>query len=268
VTVAPAHGLVARDGAMRALLDTGVARLVLRLDAPDAERHDAAVGFEGAFAAMLRAVETASRRGIPLDVETRVDAATIGRLEATGVRVASLGPERWRVVFTVPCVGAPPGGRLAADAIELALRRLYRWRIRHGTVVETEAAPAFNRIVAQRDASRRVAGAAWPRPLPVNDGKGLLHLSPGGDVYPSRWLPLSPGNVREERLGDVYRRSRLFRALRDAGRLEGRCGRCRFRAICGGSRARAWAATGSFLAEDPGCTYRPPVWSEPPTSGS
>ena len=37
----------------------------------------------------------------------------------------------------------------------------------------------------------------------------------------------------------------------------GRCGVCRFEAICGGCRARAYAETGSFLAEEPFCTYRP-----------
>jgi radical SAM protein with 4Fe4S-binding SPASM domain len=121
-----------------------------------------------------------------------------------------------------------------------------------------EAAPAFHRIVAQAEARRRAGGVVWRRPVPVNDGKGLLHLAPGGDVYPSRWLPLSPGSVRDSPVADLYRRSRLFRALRDAARLEGRCGRCRFRAICGGSRARAWATTGNFLAEDPGCSYHPP----------
>jgi radical SAM protein with 4Fe4S-binding SPASM domain len=80
-------------------------------------------------------------------------------------------------------------------------------------------------------------------------------MTPGGDVRPSRLLPLSTANVRDTRLADVYRRSRLFRALRDGRRLGGRCGRCGFRALCGGSRARAYAAAGDFLAADPACAW-------------
>jgi MoaA/NifB/PqqE/SkfB family radical SAM enzyme len=69
--------------------------------------------------------------------------------------------------------------------------------------------------------------------------------------------------VYEDRLADVYRWGRLFRALRATWRLEGRCGVCRFQSICGGSRARAYAATGNFLAEDPACVHSPASDSRP-----
>jgi radical SAM protein with 4Fe4S-binding SPASM domain len=65
------------------------------------------------------------------------------------------------------------------------------------------------------------------------------------------------GNVRERPLADIYRQSQLFRDLRDSEKLKGRCGACEFRAVCGGSRARAWAVTGDYLAEDPSCVHRP-----------
>ncbi|WP_267593325.1 hypothetical protein [Carbonactinospora thermoautotrophica] len=37
----------------------------------------------------------------------------------------------------------------------------------------------------------------------------------------------------------------------------GRCGRCEFRTVCGGSRSRAFALTGDAYAEEPWCGYRP-----------
>ena len=73
----------------------------------------------------------------------------------------------------------------------------------------------------------------------INDGKGFVFISHLGEVYPSGFLPISGGNVRREALSDIYRNSPLFRSLRDSGNLHGKCGRCEFREICGGSRARA-----------------------------
>jgi radical SAM protein with 4Fe4S-binding SPASM domain len=74
---------------------------------------------------------------------------------------------------------------------------------------------------------------------------------------PSGFLPLPAGNVRTEDPVTLYRRSPLFRSLRDSSVLKGRCGRCEFRDVCGGSRARAYAVTGDHLASDPSCPYVP-----------
>ena len=63
--------------------------------------------------------------------------------------------------------------------------------------------------------------------------------------------------MREQPLAEIYRDSPLFRQLRDPDALLGRCGRCEYRAICGGSRSRAYALTGNYLATDPWCSYQP-----------
>jgi radical SAM protein with 4Fe4S-binding SPASM domain len=94
-------------------------------------------------------------------------------------------------------------------------------------------------------------------PLPVNDGRGFMFVSHDGRVAPSGFLPLAAGDVRTSSAVDVYRDAPLFRALRDPARLRGRCGRCAWRAVCGGSRARAYALTGDPLGEEPTCPYRP-----------
>lgn len=107
--------------------------------------------------------------------------------------------------------------------------------------------------------------AGQPRarsPLAVGDGRGVVFVSRRGDVYPSGFLPLVAGNVRERPLTDIYVHSPLFQALRDPGRLQGRCGRCEMAPVCGGSRSQAYAATGDPLAEDPKCTYVPEPASE------
>ena len=99
-------------------------------------------------------------------------------------------------------------------------------------------------------------GVAW-RTAGVSDGKGFVFVSHTGEIFPSGFLPVSGGNVRTNSLTDVYRNSSLFQVLRDPTAREGKCGRCEYVKICGGSRARAYAQTGNYLAEDPRCAYLP-----------
>ena len=94
-------------------------------------------------------------------------------------------------------------------------------------------------------------------PLGIRDGRGVMFISHTGEVSPSGFLPVVAGNVRAEGLTATYQRSSVFLALREPDLLEGACGSCEFRKVCGGSRARAYAASGSFLAEDPACPYEP-----------
>jgi radical SAM protein with 4Fe4S-binding SPASM domain len=94
-------------------------------------------------------------------------------------------------------------------------------------------------------------------PLDINAARGFVFISHEGNVYPSGFLPIQAGNVRQQPLTEIYRGSPLFRSLRDPDQLKGRCGRCEFRAVCGGSRSRAFGATGDAFAEEPWCGYEP-----------
>jgi len=88
-------------------------------------------------------------------------------------------------------------------------------------------------------------------------GTSVCFISNEGAVYPCGYLPVSAGDTRVQRFADIWNRSPVFTDLRDPDALEGKCGECRYQSLCGGCRARAYAATGSFLAEEPFCTYRP-----------
>jgi radical SAM protein with 4Fe4S-binding SPASM domain len=101
------------------------------------------------------------------------------------------------------------------------------------------------------------AGAVMWRTAGVSDGKGFVFVSHTGEIFPSGFLPITAGNVLQDSLTDVYRNSDLFRRLRDVNLREGKCGICEYQKICGGSRSRAYALTGDYLAEDPRCVYQP-----------
>ena len=111
------------------------------------------------------------------------------------------------------------------------------------------------------DAQTRTANWTTRR---VNDGKGFLFISHTGNVYPSGFLPIDAGNVRQTPLAEIYRNAPIFKALRDTGQLKGKCGACEYKEICGGSRARAYAVTGDPLASEPCCIYQPKNWKPQP----
>jgi radical SAM protein with 4Fe4S-binding SPASM domain len=91
-----------------------------------------------------------------------------------------------------------------------------------------------------------------------------MFVSHTGEVFPSGFLPLSAGNIRQQSLSLIYCESPLFRGLRDTSKLEGKCGACEFKEICGGSRARAYSLTGNPHGEEPCCGYIPRGYSQPP----
>ncbi len=95
------------------------------------------------------------------------------------------------------------------------------------------------------------------RAFGITDGRGMFFISHVGEVYPSGFLPLVAGNVRQRSLKEIYYNSEIFVNLRNPDMLKGKCGKCEYRRICGGSRARAYAVYGDYLAEEPCCIYVP-----------
>jgi len=91
----------------------------------------------------------------------------------------------------------------------------------------------------------------------VNSGNGFLFVSHLGEIMPSGFLPIPVGNVREMAIAEAYREAPLFRQLRTPSLFKGRCGRCEFRDICGGSRSRAYGLSGDPFETDPWCSYEP-----------
>lgn len=93
--------------------------------------------------------------------------------------------------------------------------------------------------------------------VPTRDGKGVLFISHVGEIQPSGFLPLTAGNVRTDNLAKIYREHPLFVQLRNDDALGGKCGKCEYRRVCGGSRARAFGTEGDMMAAEPLCNYIP-----------
>ena len=95
-------------------------------------------------------------------------------------------------------------------------------------------------------------------PLAINSGSGFAFIDHTGDVYPSGFLPIHCGSIKEKLFPEIYRGSPVFQGLRNPNGFSGKCGACNFNHFCGGSRSTAYALTGDYLASDPSCAYVPP----------
>lgn len=128
-------------------------------------------------------------------------------------------------------------------------------------MIKSTEAPHYRRYLIQHRPPKNAADLELNSnrflPAGVNDGKGILFISHAGIVHPSGFLPMVCGVFPQQHLVSIYQESSIFQGLRNADRLEGKCGRCEFRQICGGSRARAYAVTGNLFAEEPDCCYQP-----------
>lgn len=255
---------------LRALTDAGLRRVALSLDGATAASHDDFRGEAGSFDRTLAAARAAREVGLPLQLNTTVCADTVDELPAIRELAVELGVVLWSVFFLVP-VGR---GRLLEPISPARAERVMTWLAEVADVapfgLKTTEAPHYRRVRLQRRTRATVDGggstddrrtdAVTPR---VVAGDGFVFVSHRGEIYPSGFLPMAVGNVREASLVERYRSADLFRRLRDPEALRGKCGACPFNRVCGGSRSRAYATTGDPLESDPLCPYVPPGYVGP-----
>jgi radical SAM protein len=272
--------------AMHKLRDAGLVRLGISLDGSTPEIHDAFRGFPGAWARTIQAIEWANEAGIPIQVHSTISRHNVDDLDNLCALFEKLKIVMWNVFFLVPVGRGQLGDLLSGDDFEKVFGKIYELSHRVNFQIKTTEAMHYRRYLLQHNLEERKMGHGHPgAPMGaaheyepgapkadagsrtmgwatrrVNDGKGFLFVSHTGNVYPSGFLPLHAGNIRETPLSEIYREAPIFKSLRDTSQLEGKCGACEYKEICGGSRARAYAVTGDAHAEEPCCIYQPRNW--------
>ena len=244
------------------LKEHGVEGLGLSLDGSNAPRHDSIRGVPGTFDLTLQALRWAQELEMPVQVNTLAAAETADDVEAIYELLKPYTPARWSLFFLIS-VGR---GKVLQPLSPEEGERLMSWifstsRVAPFTVATTEA-PSYRRVALHQMRADGLTGEQImrnpaARGFGIRDGHGIMFVSNTGDICPAGFLPLPVGNVRRHRVADIYRTAPLFQQLHDPSEFEGRCGACEYHVLCGGSRSRAYEATGSPLGTDPFCTYEP-----------
>ncbi|OFW14031.1 MAG: hypothetical protein A3H29_15005 [Acidobacteria bacterium RIFCSPLOWO2_02_FULL_67_21] len=272
VALTPSGTAAATPARLAELKDAGLSRVAISLDGPTPETHDAFRRVRGSYAWTMRIVETTIALGLPLQINSTISRMTLPHLVEMARLVSSLPVTLWALFFLIQTGRGVSLEQVTTTECERVLDYLYDLSQTSPFGIKTTEAPHYQRVVWQRDRLRQAQGLRRPSversrqlraPRGVTDGNGFVFIDHVGAICPSGFLPVPCGNVRTESLVDVYRNHELFLLLRTPDALIGKCGRCAFRAICGGSRSRAYAATRSVMAPDPLCAYEPARAPEP-----
>jgi radical SAM protein len=261
VAVAPSGTPLLTAPVVDRLARAGVEAISLSVDGATAAAHDAVRGVPGCFERTRAAAAAARQAGIAFQVNTLVAGETAADLPAVHRLVTEMGAARWSLFFLIAVGRGAVLTPVTAERAEALLEWLAGLPAGPPVVTTTEA-PFFRRVVRSRRSAgghpgTGHGGGGGAHGAGIRDGNGIVFVGHTGDITPSGFLELVAGNVRTHDIGAVYRDAPLFRALREPDGFGGRCGYCEYRELCGGSRARAWAATGDPLAEDPLCAYVP-----------
>jgi len=232
--------------------------LGLSLDGSTAWKHDSIRGVAGTFARTLDAMRWAGDLDLPLQVNTLVSAETAPDLQAIYELLGTFKIARWSLFFLISVGRGKVLEPLSAGDAEGLMGWIYEISKTAPFIVATTEAPSYRRVAVQRMRAEGLTGeeirrSKAARSFGIRDGNGIVFVSSTGDICPAGFLPQAAGNVREQQIANVYRHAPLFQLLHNPMSFQGRCGSCEYHSLCGGSRARAYQATGNLLASDPLC---------------
>jgi AdoMet-dependent heme synthase len=256
--------LLTREALLR-LKEAGLSRLSLTLNGSSGELHDLICGVHGSYQRTIHATQWAGQARLPYQITTHLCERNLHDLEKLAALIKPYRPAQWNVIFPVPVRPELMEEMPSAGQFEEAFARLYALAQTVPFKIRTTEAPHYRRFVLQQQAEARARGGEGqpqfeqgiPGVLPVQEERATIFISHTGEVYPCAALPVAGGNIRIQKLRDIYRGSHIFQALHDTEKLKGKCGLCAFKHVCGGSRARALAIMGDALMEDPSCIYQP-----------
>lgn len=255
VTVLATNGTLVDRPRAAELRRLGVACVAVSIDSHRAGVHNALRRDERAFTLAVTALEACRAEGLATQVNFTAMKTNLPDVSGVARLCGELGADIMLCYQLVPMgrAGALAGqslGPIENRCLVDAIRRLQR---DSRAIIEPVAAPQYWPHLLGRDRphERRMTRPTFFHGCAA--GWGLVYIKPDGEVWPCPFVPVSGGNVREQPLVDIWRAAPIFTLLRDRDNLHGRCGRCPSRRICGGCRGKAYAATGSALAEDPTC---------------
>lgn len=274
----PAATPLATSEAFRRAREAGVQAFGLSLDGPTPEVHDAFRGFSGTFEKTLDLIALAHDLRVPVQVNTSITRRNFDLIDETATLLSSLrGVSMWAVFFLIPVGRGTEEERIRPEEYEIAFEKLWKHSRTAPFAVKTTEAPHYRRYVLRQGgdpldvprpfrfgrgtgSEKNPSGLPTPvrrrAPLGITDGRGIMFVSHDGEIFPAGFLPLSCGRFPEDSVVEVYQKHPMFKALQNPDNFKGICGRCEYRYVCGGSRARAYALTGDPLEAEPDCVYQ------------
>ena len=245
---------------------TSIARVSVSLDAATGELHDKIRGAEKCFSQAVAGIKNLQLQSVPFQINFTLTKTNAHQLKDVHNLARSLSAAALHVFMLVP-VGCgkkiPQTEMLTPAEYENTLGKIDGLQKTNQLPIKVTCAPHYQRIVRQNKSKSKIS--APPANSPHSDfpprgclaGGGVLFVNHKGRVFPCGYLPIDCGSVLEKSLKQIYQTSAELATLRDPEKLKGKCGLCEYKIVCGGCRARAYAAGADPLAAEPYCTYIP-----------
>ena len=254
MVMAPNGTLLTEDN-IRKIIESGIKRISVSLDGPDAASHDDLRQVPGAFNDACEGLERAKKAGLEFQINSTVTKRNVKVLPQIIKLAKELGARAHHIFLLVPTGRAKEmtGEELSPSEYEETLKLLAEEKKVSPLEIRTTCAPHFNRILLER----HMASPSSLTGRGCMAGVSFCFISHIGDTQPCGYLEIKCGNVRKQHLKEIWLGSEVFNNIRDFELYVGKCGVCEFKAVCGGCRARAHAKYDNYLREEPYCTYEP-----------
>ena len=231
----------------------GVKMISLSLDGSNSEVHDNFRHVTGAFDLSMKNMSLARQSGFAFRVNTTVTQHNLSDLFNIQMVASEMGAREWDVFMLVPTGRGKVTMEITPDQYEETLQAIYKASLKSTIPIKMTCAPQYTRVIAQHKNQQQQQHAGGRGCMA---GNGFCFISHVGEVFGCGFLPISAGNIMQQNFREIYQKSPLFVQLRNHESLKGKCGRCEFKTLCGGCRARALSVHKDYLEEEPYCIYQ------------
>ncbi|MBN2136909.1 MAG: radical SAM protein [Sedimentisphaerales bacterium] len=251
---------------------SGIARVSISLDGATPEIHNKLRQLKGSFEDAIKGIGHLHQKEVPFQINITLAKHNAHQLEEVYELARSLGAVALHIFMLVP-VGCgqtlAETDMLSPQQYEEMLLKICRLDGLGQLQVKVTCGPHYERVIRQQGLHKARKTSGHPGGLVPGRsahgaskgclaGLGILFVGHQGDVFPCGYLPVNCGNITKTALAEIWRTNEDLATMRDSEALQGKCGVCGYRTQCGGCRARAYAATGNYMAEEPFCAYVPP----------
>ncbi len=258
------NGTLITEKFAKQMADAGIQRISISLDGATTETHDRFRGVDGAFEGALRGIKLAKEAGVEFQINTTITKTNLKEIPEIQELAIKLGAVAHHIFLLVPTGRGKyiVDQEITAAEYERTLNWFYDQREKSPLQLKATCAPHYYRILRQRAKQEGKTVTFKTHGMDALTrgclgGTGFCFISHRGIVQPCGFLDVNCGDITKTSFADIWNGSDTFLSLRNFNNLNGKCGRCEFRKVCGGCRARAYEATGDFLAEEPLCSYQP-----------
>ncbi|MEM3672263.1 MAG: radical SAM protein [Thermoplasmata archaeon] len=231
-------------------ISKNVKTVAISLDGSNENVHDGFRNVKGTFETSMKIIKYLKGK-VNVQINTTLSKYNYNDFRNILNIIKNESIKSWDIFYIVPTGRANEDLLLDKYDVYQSLEFLYSTQINEKIRIKTTEAPFYNRFKMERNQHVVVDENGYG----VTDGRGTLFISHIGEIYPTGFIPIVAGNVRKDDLVNIYRKSKIFNELREPGLLKGKCSKCMFKNVCGGSRSRAYAHTGDYLQEDPLCPF-------------